>query len=185
VSTCSFHATKLFHTGEGGAIYTGTQELYNKLFYHHNFGHDGPLDFHGLGINAKMSELQAAMGLSVLPYLQNILEDRKKAVQHYLKELKGVQFLKLREGTNWNYAYFPVIFENEINLFKVQESLNDLDIYPRRYFYPSLNFLNYVDSDSLPISESFSKCILCLPLYFGILVEELDKICNTINKSIC
>jgi dTDP-4-amino-4,6-dideoxygalactose transaminase len=78
VSTCSFHATKLFHTAEGGAMFANDKELQHKLFYSHNFGHDGPLDFHGLGINAKISELQAAMGLSVLPHMQEILDARKK-----------------------------------------------------------------------------------------------------------
>lgn len=72
VSTCSFHATKLFHTGEGGAIFCGDSKLQEKLFYSHNFGHNGPLDFHGLGINAKISELQSAMGLAVFPYMDFI-----------------------------------------------------------------------------------------------------------------
>src|SRR5690554_1140381 len=74
VSTCSFHATKLFHTGEGGAMFSSNAELQHKLFYSHNFGHNGPLDFHGLGINAKISELQASMGLAVIKYMDVILE---------------------------------------------------------------------------------------------------------------
>ena len=78
VSTCSFHATKIFHTGEGGAMFCKDPELYKKLFYSHNFGHKGETDFHGLGINAKMSELQAAMGLAVLPHLSGLIEARKK-----------------------------------------------------------------------------------------------------------
>jgi dTDP-4-amino-4,6-dideoxygalactose transaminase len=83
VSTCSFHATKLFHTGEGGAMFCNDVDLFHKLFYSHNFGHNGPLAFHGLGINGKISELQAAMGLAVLPYLENILASRKNAVDFY------------------------------------------------------------------------------------------------------
>ena len=77
VITCSFHATKLFHTGEGGAIFCKNKNLRKKIYYSHNFGHNGPLKFHGLGINGKISELQAAMGLSVLPYIDEILESRK------------------------------------------------------------------------------------------------------------
>ncbi len=79
ISTCSFHATKLFHTGEGGALFTKDEELMHKLFYHHNFGHKGQEDFYGLGINAKMSELQAAMGLAVFPYLEEIMAGRRKS----------------------------------------------------------------------------------------------------------
>jgi len=83
VSTCSFHATKLFHTGEGGAIFCRDPELFHKIFYGHNFGHNRPLDFHGLGINGKISELQAAMGLAVLPYMESIFNARKEAVDYY------------------------------------------------------------------------------------------------------
>ena len=83
VSTCSFHATKLFHTGEGGAIFCNDEALRHKIFYSHNFGHNGLLEFHGLGINGKMSELQAAMGLAVLPHMQLILDGRKSAFEYY------------------------------------------------------------------------------------------------------
>ena len=80
VSTCSFHATKLFHTGEGGAVFCNDSILRDKLFYSHNFGHNGPHEFHGLGINGKISELQAAMGLSVFPHMGEIIAGRKKVV---------------------------------------------------------------------------------------------------------
>ena len=82
-STCSFHATKIFHTGEGGAIFTTHKDLQHQFFYSHNFGHNGPLDFHGLGINAKISELQAAMGLCVMEHLPEIFESRKKIIEYY------------------------------------------------------------------------------------------------------
>lgn len=139
VSTCSFHATKLFHTGEGGALFCKEKDLFHKLFYSHNFGHNGPLDFYGLGINAKISELQSAMGLAIFPYMDTIISERKKVVDFYnaslnFKILKG---LKLRENTSWNYSYFPVVFESEEQLLKVQKVLNENDIFPRRYFYPS------------------------------------------------
>ena len=83
VSTCSFHATKLFHTGEGGAMFCNNEDLHKKLFYSHNFGHNGPLEFHGLGINAKMSELQSAMGLAVLPYVKDLIQSRKEIAELY------------------------------------------------------------------------------------------------------
>jgi len=166
ISSCSFHATKLFHTGEGGALFTNDREFQKKLFYHHNFGHKGNEDFQGLGVNAKMSELQAAMGLAVFPYIQYIMEDRERIVDLYIKELNEFQLFKLREGTQWNYSYFPVIFDSEEQLLRVSSSLNEKEIFPRRYFYPSLDKLPYVDSIVCPISQSISKRILCLPLFY-------------------
>ena len=185
VSTCSFHATKLFHTGEGGALFCKL-EYERTMFLHHNFGHDGPDVFNGIGINAKMSEPQAAMGLSVLPYMDVILQERKKVVDVYTKafDFKNIQLLKIREHTNWNYSYYPVVFESETQLVKVMQALETISIYPRRYFHPSLNTLDYVKSVAMPISESISKRILCLPLYVGLKTEEVERIINIIKESI-
>ncbi|AUP78181.1 DegT/DnrJ/EryC1/StrS family aminotransferase [Flavivirga eckloniae] len=185
VSACSFHATKLFQTGEGGAIFCN-DESYETLFYSHNFGHDGPLDFHGLGINGKMSELQAAMGLAVFPYIDHIIIERKKVVDYYKDTLASlpIQFLKIREGTTWNYSYFPVVFESEAILLKVLEQLNALEIYPRRYFYPSLNKLPYINTPEMPISESIASRILCLPVYLGLKNEDIDLMVNKIKQNV-
>jgi len=188
VSTCSFHATKLFHTGEGGAIFTNNLSLQHKLFYSHNFGHNGPLSFHGLGINGKISELQAAMGLAVLPYMQKIISERKKVVDYYNSnlDLLKIQVLKIRENTDWNYSYYPVIFNNEKQLLKVQQELNIKGIFPRRYFYPSLNTIEYTNGKEMLISESIASRILCLPLYVGLKEEDLLKIITIINnESLC
>ena len=96
VSTCSFHATKLFHTAEGGAMFCKDEQLNHKLFYSHNFGHNGPLDFYGLGINAKISELQAAMGLAVIPHLNQIITTRNKVVDYYNRHLaSSIRFFKI------------------------------------------------------------------------------------------
>ena len=105
ISTCSFHATKLFHTGEGGGLFVKNKEIYNKCYYSHNFGHNGPLKFHGLGINAKISEIQAAMGLSVLPFMKKLIKSRKEIVGFYMSNLdiNKVQILKIRKNTKWNY----------------------------------------------------------------------------------
>ena len=178
ISTCSFHATKIFHTGEGGALFCNDEQLSHKCFYSHNFGHNGPADFHGLGINAKISELQAAMGLTVFPYIEEIIESRRKAIIYYrnLLETADLRFLKLREGTEWNFHYFPVIFKNEMTLLKVKENLNSLDIYPRRYFYPSLNNLKYVEYQNMEISEDISSRILCLPLFAGITSDQIKQV---------
>lgn len=181
VSTCSFHATKIFHTGEGGCWVTTDKALQNKLFYHHNFGHNGPEAFQGIGTNAKMSELQGAMGLAVYDHLEEIFEGRKNAVETYQNLLKNsnVKQLKIREGTEWNYHYFPVIFSSEEELLLAKAKLNAENIFPRRYFYPSLNTIEYVNGNSCPISESISKRILCLPLFVGL---DKDVITNIINQ---
>ncbi len=186
ISTCSFHATKLFHTGEGGALFTKDPELFHKCYYSHTFGHLGPIDYHGVGINGKISELQAAMGLSVIPYMAVILNERKKVIDFYLCHLdcEKIKTIKLVDNSNWNYSYFPIIFSSEEILLKAQKFLNDNNIFPRRYFYPSLNTIEYTKGNKMPVSESIAKRVLCLPLYVGLSEIELDKIVNLINSTL-
>lgn len=184
VSTCSFHATKLFHTGEGGAMFCKDEKTQHELYYSHNFGHDGPLAFHGLGVNAKISELQSAMGLAVFPYINHIKTERKKVTDFYNNNLnfKNVTALKIRENTEWNYSYYPIIFDSEEMLLKTLKELEKENIVPRRYFYPSLNTIEYTKGDKMPISESISARIVCLPLYVGIYENDLKRIVQIINK---
>jgi dTDP-4-amino-4,6-dideoxygalactose transaminase len=186
ISTCSFHATKLFHTGEGGALFCNDSELFRKSFYSHNFGHNGPLDFFGLGINGKISELQAAMGLSVYPFMDQIIQERKVVVDVYNSQLNlsSLKKLTIRNGTSWNYSYYPIIFQSESYLLKVQRELNAQSIFPRRYFFPSLNSINYVYSSKMPVSESIASRILCLPLYAGLEKENVLKIVDLINSNL-
>jgi len=186
VSTCSFHATKLFHTGEGGAVFCNDRSIFDKLFYSHNFGHNGPLDFHGLGINGKISELHAAMGLAVFPHMQSIIEDRKKVVELYNDQLnfEKLRPLKIRQGTEWNYSYYPVIFESETVLLKVQAALNAQQISPRRYFYPSLNTIPYTQGAKMPVSELVASQILCLPLAAAMDMNDVSKIIRIINENL-
>lgn len=187
VSSCSFHATKLFHTGEGGAMFANDINLQKQLFYSHNFGHDGPLAFHGLGINAKMSELQAAMGLAVLPYMDTIMIERKRVIDYYNTHLdfSNLTPLKVRTNTNWNYSYYPVIFKTEGQLLEVEQRLKVNNIVPRRYFYPALNTIEYAKGQPMPSAESVASRILCLPLCYDILEEDLKIIVNIINASLC
>lgn len=184
VSTCSFHATKLFHTGEGGAMLCNDNEIHHQLFYSHNFGHNGPLEFHGLGINAKISELQAAMGLALFPYMEHIISERKKVTDFYNENLnfENLKSIKIRENTEWNHSYYPIVFDSEATLLRVQEELQKENIIPRRYFYPSLNTINYTNGTEMPISESIASRVVCLPLYVGITTEDLEKIVQIINK---
>lgn len=187
VSTCSFHATKLFHTGEGGALFTKDAELQHQLFYSHNFGHNGPLAFHGLGVNGKISELQAAMGLAVLPHMETILTERKRVVGFYIQNLNldKIQTLKIRENTQWNYSYFPVVFKDEATLLQVQKDLNAQNIFPRRYFYPSLNNIDYLGGQKMPVSESIASRVLCLPLFKELIENDLVQIVKILNTNLC
>jgi dTDP-4-amino-4,6-dideoxygalactose transaminase len=187
ISTCSFHATKLFHTGEGGSLFCKDSELFNKCFYSHNFGHNGPLDFHGLGINGKISELQAAMGLSVLPHMEEIIISRSKVVKYYDDNLNwnNLKKMQIRSNTLWNYSYYPILFSSEQQLLEIQEKLNSIGVFPRRYFYPSLNTVKYVVRQTKFISESTASRVICLPLYAGLSCDELELIVSIINSQTC
>lgn len=183
VSTCSFHATKLFHTGEGGAMFAKDAQLQHQLYYSHNFGHNGPLDFHGLGINGKISELHAAMGLAVFESIDTIVFERKKVVEAYecYLDFSKIQKMKIRAHTDWNYSYYPVLFQSEEDLLETLERLNAHGIFPRRYFYPSLNTISYANGAKVPVSEVVSSRVLCLPLYVGLTSLEIERICNLIQ----
>lgn len=185
VSTCSFHATKVFHTGEGGASFCTDEELRKQIYYSHNFGHNGPLDFHGVGINGKISEIQAAMGLAVYNHLEHILTERKRVVDQYDATLRfdHIQNIQLRPGTEWNFSYYPVIFESEATLLTVEKVLKDSAVLPRRYFYPTLNSLNYIQNQGYtPIASTMAPRVLCLPLYAGMRGEDIIRISEIINK---
>lgn len=183
VSTCSFHATKLFHTGEGGALFCSDKETEQELWFRHNFGHNGPEKFHGLGINAKMSELQAAMGLTVLPYVNHIILERKAVCDFYDKHLsfKTIKRQRLRQGLEWNFAYYPIIFQSEEALLAAQKRLEENQVHTRRYFFPSLEQLPYINKNTCPFADKIAKTVLCLPLYVGLTEDELYKIVNVIN----
>ena len=184
VSTCSFHATKLFHSGEGGALFCQNERTYHEMFYRHNFGHDGTEHYHGLGINAKMSELQAAMGLCVLPYINDIITKRKLLCHFYDAHLNSSKFLKLkiRDNTNWNFAYYPILFSSEEKLLSKKRIFLANDIHPRRYFYPSLENLPYVSSRCCPIADDMAKKVLCLPLYTTLNESQQKRIIDILNE---
>lgn len=185
VATTSFHATKLYSMVEGGAIFSKDKETHRRIETMRNFGHDGPETFAGVGINGKNSELHAAMGLANFRYLPDILSRRKEQWLQYHRRLKGVDglsFLKIREKTDFNYSYFPVLFPSEEKLLEMIKYLNGHYIYPRRYFYPSLNTLNYVEGQPCPVSEDVSQRILTLPLYHDLNASTIDMICQLIIK---
>ena len=184
ISTCSFHATKIFHTAEGGAIICNNASLNEKVYLMRQFGHIGD-EYFSLGINGKASELHAAMGLCLLEDLDQIFNLRKKVIEFYNNHLnlKKLAFPVALESTENNYAYYPIVFPSETILNTVIEELNKEDIFPRRYFYPSLNKLPFLDEQvKCPVSESISSRILCLPLSTDLTEEQLLKIIKIINK---
>ena len=181
ISTCSFHSTKLFHTIEGGAVMTTDPELLKRLAYLRNFGHDGPERFAALGINGKNSEFHAAMGLTNLNYVNEIIRNRKLLCEHYDKFLKNFKATKpkLPDSVVYNYAYYPLLFNSPELLLKVVDTLNHNWVYPRRYFFPSLETLPYINHKAgCTVAESVASRALCLPLFDTLAKEEIDMICR-------
>jgi dTDP-4-amino-4,6-dideoxygalactose transaminase len=131
-----------------------------------------------------MSELSAAMGLAVLPHVSEIIKERKNIIDFYLANLKPnkIQKFTIHENCKWNYSYFPVLFKSKSELELKLEKLNSMDVFPRKYFSPSLNKIEYVNYQSMPISEDVSSRILCLPLYVGLEQFYIQKIVNIINE---
>lgn len=165
-STLSFHATKLFHTVEGGAIVLHDDKTDHRLKLLRSFGHIGDEHF-SLGINAKMSELHAAMGMAVLPHLSRCIQDREHLAGRYRALLAGppLRYPTLPDGTGYNFAYFPILFASAEVRGQVQRTLASAGIHARRYFFPSLNKLPYVPHASMPISEHAADTVLSLPFY--------------------
>jgi dTDP-4-amino-4,6-dideoxygalactose transaminase len=187
ISTISFHATKLFHTVEGGGIATNDDLVAHKISYMRNFGHKGQEEFWGIGINGKNSELHAAMGLCNFPFISQILERRKQMCEMYDSFLQSSGLSLHRpvvpEGTDYNYAYYPVVFESEKQLLSVKNSLNAAYIYPRRYFFPPLHELPYLSRrEDHPVASSVSSRVLCLPLFHDLNRETVKRICSIISE---
>lgn len=185
ISTASFHATKIFHTIEGGAIIANDPDLIKKAAYMRNFGHSGLDTFSGVGINGKNSEFHAAMGLVNLKFIDDLLIERKYQSEIYDEVLKPINLgkQKINPDCEHNFSYYPVIFESEEILLHVLKSLNNQEIFPRRYFYPSLSNLEYIKKFDTPIANDISKRIICLPLYNGLSNEEIDMIGRLILRT--
>ena len=184
-SMVSLHATKLFHTVEGGFVVAKAPAVSEKMEWMRRFGHKGTDGFHGVCTNAKMSEFHAAMGLCVLNHIPKIIEDRKRVCEIYDAAIaeSRLSTIHYRSGANRNFSYYPVIFETETSLLQVLKNFNDNGIYPRRYFHPSLNTVGHlVDFQHMPLSEDIASRILCLPLYWKLDGEELDCIVTSLSQ---
>lgn len=183
-STLSFHATKIFHTIEGGAIISKDANFIKECKKLINFGITGYDKIEGQGTNCKMNEFAAAMGLAVLDDIDYIMAERERVDTIY-RELLPANILPQTTNTaNNNHAYFPVLFQDEIECLKVRDALLANKIMPRRYFYPSLDTLDYVGTQYCPISRDIASRILCLPMYDSLSNQEINHICNIVNGSI-
>ena len=187
ITATSLHATKLFNTAEGGGCVAKKPELVEKLKRIRFFGHNTQKDIVEDGFNGKMTEVHAALGLANLKYLDKVLQDRKKKYALYLQGLEGTTGLTFQKQVHGeiNYSYFPVIFDTEADLKRIEQKLNEKNIYPRRYFYPSVNtYEKIVEYRACPISEDISKRILCLPLFFSLPEEEIERIIALIRETV-
>jgi dTDP-4-amino-4,6-dideoxygalactose transaminase len=186
ISILSFHATKLFHTIEGGALIINDDSLVQKARYLSNFGIANPESIPHLGTNAKMNEFEAAMGLCMLDEIETIQTNRKKVYEIYVSELNGlVGFQTRNPDSTQNYSYFPVVFKNEEELKKVQNALNQNKIFPRRYFYPSLDSLSYIEPKQYcPNAREISKKVLCLPFYPQMTEQEQNRVLKIIKENL-
>ncbi len=192
-SMFSFHATKVFNTIEGGVICFPEDELGLELYRLKNFGIRGPEKVDYVGSNAKMNEFQAAMGLCNLRYVDEEIAKRKSVYEHYLsrlRDVKGIRLMKQQENVEYNYAYFPVIFDEKIfgsTRNDVFDALEKENIFARKYFYPLTNtydcFHGKYDVNATPIALYISQRVLTLPIFADLSVENVDKICDIILSS--
>ncbi len=182
ISTLSFHATKLFHTIEGGAIITNDDELARRVYLLCNFGIADVDKIDGIGINAKLNEFSAAMGLCILDNIENILEERAEIAHRYSSRLESYLDLQQPEpDSELNHSYFPVALQDEQHLLRVRAALNVRSINPRRYFYPSLDTLEYLQPQpGQTVSRALSERVLCLPIYPGLSHEDQDRVIHTL-----
>ncbi|MDQ3021271.1 MAG: DegT/DnrJ/EryC1/StrS family aminotransferase [Bacteroidota bacterium] len=183
ISTLSFHATKLFHTIEGGAVITNDDKLAEQIFLYRAFGHLDD-DYITMGINGRTSEFNAAMGLCNLPKVNDFIGKRKEInllYKSYLKNLP-VQYPLIPENILYNYSYFPVIFQTEEQMLFVKKILSENEINARRYFYPSLNKLPYLKGANCPVSEDIASRVLCLPVYQELDNKDIKKISKIIEE---
>lgn len=185
-SMFSFHATKVFHSIEGGMLSFKDSSLYTKLNQLKNFGIVDQETVGFVGGNAKMNEFAAAMGICNLRHLDGEIAKRKAAVEHYHKRLGSVEGIKLCQIPNevdFNYAYFPVVFDGyKYTREEICDKLKEHDIIARKYFYPITNSFECYDFDvnETPIALDISKKVVTLPLYADLTIEDVDKICDII-----
>jgi dTDP-4-amino-4,6-dideoxygalactose transaminase len=193
ISMLSFHATKVFHTAEGGALVTNDPMLKEKIDYLRNFGFKNETTVVGLGCNGKMNELQAALGLLQLKYIDEAIEFARFRFEHYCERLSnvtGIEILNVPDRIKWNYSYFPIQVTDEFKIKRdeLYKVMRDNGIIVRRYFYPLISDMAPYTSnaksqqDPLRNAKERSERVLCLPLYPELSFDDIDMICNLIKE---
>ena len=189
-SVFSFHATKVFHSIEGGCVTYSDENLGKRLFELKNFGIHGPESVAGIGANAKMNEFCAAMGICNLRHIGEEIQKRKAIFDRYIEKLDGVNGLKvnsIKDDVKSNYSYFPIIIENAFPCTRdvLFETLLENGIMSRKYFYPTTNafecYEGIFDPKETPVALDLSKRVLTLPLYANLELEDVDRICKIIT----
>jgi hypothetical protein len=183
ISATSFHATKIFQSGEGGACITTDDKLHERLRRLRFFGHDENKDIIDEGMNGKMTEVHAALGLANLKWLKDVLRNRREKYELYMDLLDKSGFINFQKfpADSYNYSYMPVLFENESHMLAIADRLNKHNIFPRRYFYPSLNTVEFLSfKEEFPVSVDLASRILCLPLYYTLDKQDIEYICKLI-----
>lgn len=194
LSVLSFHATKVFTTFEGGAIICHDEKIKKRIDYLKNFGFADEVTVVAPGINAKMNEFQAALGLLQLKYIDEMIEKRKRIAEIYRKELKGIEgirYLSDIKGVKHNYQYFPILIDPKKygrNRDEIYEELKKHNIFSRLYFFPLISqFPSYrglpsANAANLIEAEKITKQVLCLPIYPELQFKMIDIICNIIRE---
>lgn len=191
LSMCSFHATKVFNTIEGGMVAGKDKDLVDKVELLKNYGITGPETIDEIGINGKMSEFQAAMGITNLNHLSEAIQKRKKITLRYkeaLSEIEGITICKEKENIRYNYAYMPILIKKEYGLTRneLYDRLKEHGVFSRKYFYPLTNMVscykNQFNNGELKNATYVADNIITLPLYPDLTLEEVDSIINLIKK---
>lgn len=189
ISMFSFHAAKIFHTLEGGALTYNNNDLKETLYLLKNFGIKNPEEIILPGTNAKMNEFQAAIGLLNLKLIEGEINKRKKNTFIYkekLRNVKGIKYLDEKRDVKYNYQYFPILIDElqcKLNRDQVHENLKEYNVFSRKYFYPlctDYKFSVNVNNKLLPNARKISNQILCLPLYGNLTHLMIEKICDII-----
>jgi dTDP-4-amino-4,6-dideoxygalactose transaminase len=186
----STHATKVFHTIEGGIVTYKDAELFNSIQHIVNFGFTSQEEAEYVGTNARMNEFEAVMGICNLRHIDEEIAKRKIIGDRFIERLdgvKGIKLIKPEDGLVWNYAYFPVIFDGfKESRDEIKAKMESEDIFPRKYFYPITNkfacYANKYSNINVPIAAHAADSVLTLPMYADLSLKEADRICDVILK---
>ncbi len=194
LSIVSFHATKVFNTFEGGAIICPDMSTKRKIDSLKNFGITDETNVQSVGMNAKMSEVNAAFGLLQLNYLGEVLDRRKTVDSVYreiLKDVPGMTCLPTHQTVRSNYSYFPVLVgpEYPVRRDDLYEKLKREGVFARRYFYPLISSfpmysnLASADAGNLPVANEAARRVLCLPIFPGLELSDIQRVTDIIRTA--